>query len=149
MVNRLPPVSQASFRREYSLMWTVAGAACIVVGQFIGPAVAHAHRPWLTTLASCLVYIISLLLCRVVLITVWRRAEMMPPILYFSLPVGGLCLIAVFVMRFLAPSLELGRRTLFVFALAMGLLYAAALVWGIGVGLRRKEMGEYEVDNRP
>jgi hypothetical protein len=149
MVNRVPPVSEASFRREYSLMWTVAGGSCIVIGEVVGPMIAHAHRPWLTLLVACLVYAFSLLLCRVVLIAMWRRPNVTPAVLYFSIPVGALCLIAVLIMKWLAPTLELGKRSLFVFALSMGLLYAAALIWGIGVGIRRKALGEFEVDNRP
>jgi hypothetical protein len=141
MVNRVPPVSEASFRREYSLMWTIAGGACIVVGLGIGPAIARAHRPWLTMLVGALVYLATLLLCRVALISIWRRASTTIPVLVFSLPTGGLCLAAVMIMRFIGPTLQLGQRTLFIFA--------ASLVWAIGVGIRRKAMGEFEVDNRP
>ena len=149
MVNRVPPVSEASFKREYSLMWALAGGACIVVGLGIGPAVARAHRPWLTMLVGALVYVVTLLLCRVSLIAIWRRPAASPPVLFFSIPTGALCLIAVMVMKFIGPTLQLGQRTLFIFALSMGLLYAASLVWAIGVGIRRKAMGEFEVDNRP
>jgi hypothetical protein len=31
----------------------------------------------------------------------------------------------------------------------MGLLYAGALIWGIGVGIRRKRLGNFKVERRP
>jgi hypothetical protein len=142
----IPPMSEASFRREYSLMWTISGAACLVIGLVIGPRVAHARGSWLTALVGCLVYLFSLLLCRVVLESIWRRALDTPAVLYFSIPTGGLCLAAVFFMTWLAPNLNLGRRTIFVFSLSMGLLYAASLIWAIGVGIHRKRMGRFDTE---
>jgi len=146
---RIPPVSEASFRRDYALIWTITGAACLAVGLVIGPLLARAHGSWFTTLVGFLVYVFTLLLCRVVLMAVWRRPLVTPAVLYFSIPVGILCLASVAIIQWLSTTLSLGRRTVFIFALSMGLLYAASLVWGIGVGIRRKNMGEFDVDNRP
>jgi hypothetical protein len=130
-------------------MWTIAGAVCLVVGLLIGPLIARARTSWLTIVVGCMVYLASLLLCRVVMLAIWRRPLVTPAVLYFSIPVGLLCLIAVVVMTWLAPTLSIGRRTIFVFSLSMGLLYAASLVWGIGVGIRRKQLGVFDIDYRP
>jgi hypothetical protein len=143
---RVPRKSEAAFRKDFSLMWTIAGAGCLILGLIIGRLFAHARGSWFTTLVALLVYGFSLLLCRLVLFTVWRRPQALPPVLFFSIPVGGLCLLAVLLLRWLGPTLQIGGRTIFVFALTMGLLYAAALVWGIGVGIRRKRLGNFEVD---
>jgi len=137
-------MSEASFRKEYSLMWTLTGAGCLILGLVVGPRIAHARGSWFTTLVACLVYLFSLLLCRVVLIAVWRRPAATPAVLYFSIPTGGLCLVAVLFIRWLGPTLQLGARTILIFSLTMGLLYAAALVWGIGVGIRRKKLGNFD-----
>ncbi|MGZ4788831.1 MAG: hypothetical protein ACXVZX_09955 [Terriglobales bacterium] len=145
---RIPRVSEASFRKDYSLMWTITGAGCLILGLVVGPRVVHARGSWLTDVVAILVYLFSLLLCRVVLLAIWRRPHALPPVLFFSIPVGALCLAAVLLMRWLGPNLQIGGRTVFVFAFTMGLLYAAALVWGIGVGIRRKKMGQFEVDVR-
>jgi hypothetical protein len=139
-------MSEASFRREYSLMWTLAGAGCLIIGLVIGPRIAHARGSWLTSVVALCVYLFSLLLCRVVLMAVWRRPHVTPPVLFFSIPVGGLCLAAVSLMSWLGPTLMIGRRSLFVFALSMGLLYAASLIWAIGLGIHRKKMGNFDID---
>jgi hypothetical protein len=141
-------MSEASFRREYSLMWTIAGAGCLVIGLFFGARIAHARGSWLTWVVAICVYLISLLLCRLALISVWRRPHVTPPVLFFSIPVGGICLAAVGVMSWIGPNLNLGRRTLFTFSLSMGLLYAASLVWAIGLGIHRRKMGSFDVDPR-
>ncbi len=143
---RIPRISEQSFRKDYSLMWTITGAGVLVLGLVIAPRVAHAYGSWFTALVAFLVYAFSLLLCRIVLISVWRRPDVLPPILFFSIPTGALCLVAVLFMRWLGPTLQLGGRTIFVFALTMGLLYAAALAWGIGVGIRRKKLGKFDID---
>ena len=142
-------MSEAAFRKDYSLMWTITGAGCLVLGLVIGPIFAHARGSWFTDLVAILVYLFSLLLCRVVLFAVWRRPQALPPVLFFSIPTGGLCLVAVLLMRWLGPTLKIGGRTVFIFALTMGLLYAAALVWGIGVGIRRKKLGRFDVEVHP
>jgi len=145
---RIPRLSEAAFRKDYSLMWTIAGAGCLVLGLIVGPMFAHARGSWFTALVAVLVYGFSLLLCRVVLMAIWRRPQALPPVLFFSIPVGALCLVAVLFMRWLGPTLQLGGRTVFIFGFTMGLLYAAALVWGIGVGIRRKNLGEFETERR-
>jgi hypothetical protein len=145
---KIPPISEAAFRREYSLIWCIAGAACMVIGLVIAPRFIHARNSWLTIVVALGVYFFSILLCRVVLISVWRRPLVIPVVLYFSVPVGVVALIAVMVMTWLSANLSIGRRTLSGFALSMGLLYAASLIWGIGVGIRRKRLGNFEVDDR-
>jgi hypothetical protein len=127
-------------------MWTLAGAVCIFIGMVIGPRFAHARGSWLTFVVALLVYLFSLLLCRLVLMSVWRRPHVTPPVLFFSIPLGLICLAIVAIMRWLGPTLLLGRRTLFVFSLTMGLLYAASLMWAIGLGIHRKKMGEFDLD---
>ncbi len=129
-------------------MWTITGAGVLVVGLVLGRIFAHARGSWFTDLVALLVYVFSLLLCRLVLFSIWRRPQALPPVLFFSIPIGCLCLVAVLFMRWLGPTLQLGGRTVFTFGLTMGLLYAAALVWGIGVGIRRKNLGEFETERR-
>jgi hypothetical protein len=51
-------------------------------------------------------------------------------------------------MRRLATSLLFPDRQLLGLALALGLLYAAALIWGIAVGIRRKQMGDFNIGKR-
>ena len=145
---RIPPISEASFRKDYWLIWTITGAACIAVGLVVAPMIARARGAWLISMMAVFVYLISLLLCRVVLPAIWRQPFITPPILYFSLPLGGICLGVVLLMRWLAPTIDIGRRTVFIFAMTMALLYAASLVWAIGVGIRRKRLGNFEIDQR-
>jgi hypothetical protein len=143
---RVPPVSEASFRREYRMMWDLAGFGCLVLGMGIAPAVIPARRPWFTLVLSIGVYLFSMLLCRVVLMAIWRRPHVTPPVLFFSIPVGALALAAVWVGNLFGGYFAIGRRSLFCFALTMGLLYVASLIWGIGIGIRRKKMGVFEVE---
>lgn len=130
-------------------MWMVSGAGCVIVGLLIGPMYARARGSWLTTLIATFVYLISLLLCRVVLPAIWRRSSVSGPVLFFSVPLGGVCLVAVLLIRWLGPTLSIRPRTVFVFGLTMALMYAASLVWAIGVGIRRKQLGDFDIEEYP
>ena len=147
-VTRVPPVSEASFRREYSLMWYITGASCLIIGFGVAPMLYRIRGSWLTIMAGIFVYLISILLCQVSLGSIWRRPLITPAILYFSLPVGGICLFADFIMNWLGPQFQIGRRTLACLSLSVGLLYVASLIWSIGIGIRRRNLGEFEVQDR-
>jgi|SRR4051812_10642450 hypothetical protein len=145
---RVPPISEAGFRREYLLIWTIAGACCLIIGLVIGPRFSHARNSWLAICVALSVYLFSVLLCRVVLMSIWRRPLVTPAVLYFSLPVGAMALTAVLVMNWLSVNISIGMRTLRGLALSMGLLYVASLIWAVGIGIRRKQMGDFDVEDR-
>ncbi|HWR16964.1 MAG TPA: hypothetical protein VN577_19200 [Terriglobales bacterium] len=137
-------MSEASFRKEYSLIWMIAGAGCVILGQLIAPSIVRAYGSWMTNVVALAVYLISILLCQLALPSIWRRPHVTPPILFFSLPVGALCIVGVLAMNWLGPELQIGRRTLGCLALSLGLLYVASLIWAVGVGIRRKKMGDMD-----
>ncbi len=146
----IPPTTERAFRRKYFLLWVVSGALSTCVGLAIGPRLNHSHNPWISVVVAFLVYAFSVILCGVVLISIWRKPDVTPAVLYFSIPVGGAGLASIFSMRAMGPSyLFIEIRWLTGLTLAIGLLYAAALVWGIGVGIRRKKMGDFYVERRP
>jgi hypothetical protein len=147
--NKVPPVSEASFRREYRMMWDIAGAACLVIGLGVAPALIRARRPLFTIVLGIGIYLFSVLLCRVVLMAVWRRPHVTPPVLFFSIPVGTVGLAAVLLVNGFGSHFNVGRRSLFSFALTVGLIYVASLIWAIGLGIRRKKMGSFEIEERP
>jgi hypothetical protein len=129
-------------------MWDVLGAACLIIGLGIAPALIPARRPLFTLILGISVYLISVLLCRVALMAIWQRPHLTPPVLFFSIPVGVACLVALLVANLFGTHFAVGRRSLFCFALALGLLYIASLIWAIGVGTRRKKMGGFHVEER-
>jgi hypothetical protein len=144
-VTRVPPVSEASFRKDYFLMWVITGAGCLIIGFGVAPMLYRIRQSWLTIMAGIATYLISILLCQVSLGSIWRRPLVTPGILYFSVPVGGFALLAVGIMNWLGPQFQIGRRTLACLSLSVGLLYVASLVWSVGIGIRRKKMGDFEV----
>ncbi len=146
---RIPSKSRASFRKDYMLMWTVTGAGCVALGLIVAPMYARARGAWLIDLFAIFVYLLSLLLCRVVLPAIWKRASAITPVLFFSLPLGGICVAAVLLIRGLAPALSIRPRTVFIFSLTMALMYAASLVWSVGVGIRRKQLGDFDIEESP
>ena len=141
---RIPPLSEAAFKREYFLIWMFTGAGCMILGLVVGPLLWHARYSWLPVIVGLGVYLFSLLLCRVVLLSVWRRPLVTPPVLYFSIPIGLVGFLVITMMSWLSSNFALGRRILVGLALSMGLLYAASLIWAIGVGIRRKKMGRID-----
>lgn len=146
----VPPVSEVVFRRRYFLLWLIAGAASIAIGLFIGPRLNHSHNPWISVVVAVAVYAFSIILCKVVLLSIWRRPDASPAVLFFSIPVGGAGLATLLVMRAIGPSfLFVEIRWLAGLTLAISLLYAAALIWGIGVGIQRKKLGDFWVERRP
>ena len=146
---RIPSISEAGFRKEYLLMWTLAGAGCVIVGLLVGPIYVRAREAWLIDLMAIFVYLLSLLLGRAVLPAIWRRSSATAPVLFFSIPMGGICLAAVLLIRWLGPTLSIRPRTVHIFALTLGLMYAASLVWGVGVGIRRKQLGDFDMEQLP
>ena len=146
---RIPSISEAGFRKEYFLIWTLTGAGCVMIGLILGPFYARAREAWLIDLMAVFVYLLSLLLCRAVLPSIWRRSSASLPVLFFSIPLGGICLSVVLLVRWLAATLNIRPRTVFIFELAMALLYAASLVWGFGVGIKRKQLGDFEIEDHP
>lgn len=147
-LQKAPPMTEDSFRRWYCTMWDITGAACLAIGLGIGPWVIRARRPWFTFVVGCSVYLFSILLNRVVLMSVWRRPHVTPPVLYFSIPVGTVGLVALLAVNGLSSHFGVGRRSLFCFGLSVGLLYVASLIWAIGMGIHRKKMGEFHVEDR-
>jgi hypothetical protein len=145
---KVPPTSESGFRRKYTVIWTVAGASCVVVGLSLGPRMNNSHNPWLSVVVAFAVYVLSLLVAPITLIRVWTKPAVTPAVLYFSIPVGVICIVALMIMRRLATSLLFPARQLLGLALALGLLYAAALIWGIAVGIRRKQMGDFNIGKR-
>ncbi len=147
-VNRIPPISEASFRKDYFLMWLITGAGCLIVGFIIAPMLIRTRGSWLTLMAGIAVYLVSILICQVAISAVWRQPAVTPAVLYFSLPVGIVGLIAVMTMVWLGPQFQIGRRTLACLELSVGLLYVASLIWSVGIGIRRRNLGEFEVQDR-
>jgi hypothetical protein len=145
---KLPPTSEAGFRRKYTMLWTISGAACAMVGLIIGPRLNHSRNPWLSIVVAFAVYILSLLIAPLTLMRVWTKPAVTPAVLYFSIPVGVACIVAMLVFRRLATSLLFPDRELLGLALALSLLYGAALIWGIAVGIRRKQMGDFNIGRR-
>lgn len=139
---KVPPSSESGFRRKWNLLWVASGAACVVVGLIIGPRLNHSRTPWIAVVVAFAVYVLSLLLAPLTLMAVWRRPLVSPAVLYFSIPVGSFCIVAMLLMKRFASALLFPDRDLLGLALGMGLLYAAALIWGIAVGISRKKMGE-------
>jgi len=139
---KVPPSSERGFRRKWNLIWVAAGAGSMIAGLAIGPRLNHSRNPWISIVVACAVYVISLLLAPLTLMAVWRRPLVSPAVLYFSIPVGSFCIVSMLIMKRLASSLLFADRELVGLALAMGLLYAAALIWGIAVGIERKKMGD-------
>jgi hypothetical protein len=146
----LPPMNESSFKKRFFLSWLAIGSASTVGGLILGPRMNHSHNPWLCVVIALSVLSFSFLLCRIVLMWLWRNPAVVPTVLYFSVPVGGVALAVVFIMRAVGPgSLFIEPRALVGLTLSMGLLYAAALIWGIGVGVRRKKLGNFKVERRP
>jgi hypothetical protein len=146
----VPPMTEAAFRKKYFLIWVIIGACCCAAGLAVGPRLNHSHNPWLSVVVAFGVYAFSVLLCRVVVPAVWRRPEVTPAVLFFSLPVGASAISALFFMRAAGPSyLFVELRNLRGLSLAMGLLYLGALAWSIGVGVRRKALGDFYIERRP
>ncbi len=146
----LPPMNEASFKKRFFLSWLAIGSAATVGGLILGPRMNHSHNPWLCVVSAFGVFAFSLLLCRIVLMWVWRNPAVAPTVMYFSVPVGAAALGAVFFMRAAGPSyLFIEPRALVGLTLSMGLLYAGALIWAIGVGIRRKKLGSFKVERRP
>jgi len=139
---KVPPSSERGFRRKWNYTWMIAGACSMIVGLAIGPRLNHSRNPWISIVVAFAVYIISLLLAPLTLMAVWRRPLVSPAVLYFSIPVGSFCIVSMLIMKRLASSLLFADRELVGLALAMGLVYAAALIWGIAVGIQRKKMGD-------
>lgn len=145
---KVPPTSESGFRRKYTMLWTIFGAICVVVGLSLGPRVNHSRNPWLSIVVAFAMYVISLLIAPLSLMRVWTTPAATPAVLYFSIPVGVACIVAMLIFRRMATALLFPDRDVLGLAFALGLLYAAALIWGIAVGIRRKQMGEFNIGRR-
>jgi len=145
---KIPPRNEVSFRRKYMMMWNIMGLVATLVGLIFGPRL---HRwshfsPWLSIVLAFALYAGSALLCPVVLMRVWRKPESTPVVLFFAIPIGVIGLAMVFIMRSVGPSfLYVALRELYGLYLAIGLLYAASLIWSIMVGIARKKLGTFDV----
>ncbi len=145
----MPPISEAGFRRKYFTAWMITGAACIIVGLALGPRIkVHSHTPWISVVAAVAVYLISLLLAPIMLMRVWTKPAITPAVLFFSIPVGVACILVMIIMRRMASQLQFTQLDLIGLAFALGFLYAAALIWGMTVGIHRKQMGDILVKPR-
>jgi hypothetical protein len=146
----VPPMTEAAFLKRYFLIWVILGACCVVVGLAIGPRMNHSHNPWLAVVVAFSVYAFSVLLCRIVVTSLWRRPEVTPAVLFFSIPVGAAGIGALMFMRSVGPTyLFVEQRTLRGLAFAVALLYGGALVWGICIGIHRKKMGCFDIERVP
>ncbi len=145
---KVPPSSERGFRRKWNLTWVIAGGSSMVAGLAVGPRLNHSRNPWISIVVAFAIYIISLLLAPLTLMAVWRRPFVSPAVLFFSIPVGSFCIVTMLIMKRLASSLLFPERDLLGLALGMGLLYGAALVWGIAVGTHRKKMGDIVIRPR-
>jgi len=146
---RIPPRTEVSFRRKYMVLWSVVGAAAVVVGLILGPRL---HRwshfsPWISIVLAFALYAGSLLLCPVLLMRLWRKPESTPMVLFFSIPVGVVGIAIVFVMRAIGPSfLYVQLRELYGLYMSIGLLYLASIVWAVVVGAARKRLGKFDIE---
>jgi hypothetical protein len=145
---RVPPISESGFRRKYLIIWAIAGASCLAVGLAIGPRLNHSHNPWISVVVAFALYLLSMLLAPITLMYVWKQPNVTPAVLAFSIPVGATGIAALFLMKRFAATLLFPERDLSGFALSIGLFYAAALIWGMAVGIRRKQMGDLAVRRR-
>src|SRR5512147_2451775 len=109
---KVPPSSERGFRRKWNLTWVVAGACSMIVGLAIGPRLNHSRNPWISIVVAFAVYIVSLLLAPLTLMAVWRRPLVSPAVLYFSIPVGSFCIIAMLLMKRFASALLFPDREL-------------------------------------
>lgn len=148
-IEKVPPMSEASFRRHYSRIWTIVGAGCMITGLFLNLRLRSPRHPWLTIVIGLCLYLFTLLLCDVALVAVWRRPLATPPVLFFSVPIGAAGLAVVLVMRWIGPNyLSVSYRSLGGLTLSIGLLYFASLIWAIAVGIRRKKLGHFYIEDR-
>lgn len=146
--DRLPPITESGFRRKYFRIWLILGVACTIAGLALGPRLNHSWNPWFSIVVAFGLYFFSVLLCGVILISVWRRPSVSPPMLFFSIPVGGAGLSLILFMRAIGPTyLFMEPRNLVGMSLAIILLYAGSLVWGILVGISRKRLGDIRTDS--
>ena len=148
----IPPMTERAFHRRYMLMWNIMGASAVLAGLIIGPRILHrSHNPWLSIVLAFALYAVSVLICPLVLMRVWRKPEVTPAVLFFSIPIGAAGLAMIFFMRSAGPSyLYVQKHELHGLYLAVGFLYAASLIWAIAVGMHRKQMGDFEIaDSRP
>ncbi len=130
------------------IMWSILGAAAAITGLIFGPQLhrwSHGND-WLCIVMVAALYAGSILLCPVVLMAVWRRPHVTPPVLFFAIPIGAVGLGIVFFMRMAGPTyLYVARQHQYGLYTAISLLYAASLIWAFAVGLARKAMGEFDL----
>jgi hypothetical protein len=146
---KVPLVSESKFLRKHFIIWAFAGLGAIIVGLLLGPRINHSHNPWLSVVFASAIYLVSLLLAPIALMRMWRNPAVSPAVLLFSVPVGLIGLGALYILRIIAPSYLFPERDLVGMALAILLLYGAALVWGIAVGIRRKQLGQFNAERVP
>jgi hypothetical protein len=146
---RIPPRTEHSFRRKYMAMWAGLGAAAVVCGLIFGPRL---HRwshfsPWISIVLAFALYAGSLLLSPVVLMRQWRNPESTPMVLFFAIPIGVIGIAIVLIMRSIGPSLlYVALREQYGLYTAIGLLYAASLIWSMIVGIQRKRLGKFDIE---
>jgi hypothetical protein len=130
------------------IIWSLLGAAASITGLIFGPQLhrwSHGNS-WICIAMVAAVYAASLLLCPVVLMSVWRRPDITPPILFFALPIGAAGLGLVLFMRAAGPTyLYVALQHQYGLYTGVSLLYAASLIWAVGVGIKRKKMGEFDL----
>src|SRR5579884_1377191 len=128
---RIPPRTEVSFRRKYMMLWSVMGATAVVFGLIFGPRL---HRwshfsPWISIVLSFALYAGSLLICPVLLMRLWRKPDVLTPILFSSIPIGAVGVALLFLLRAVGPSfLYVALRALYGLYAAVSLLYAASLI---------------------
>jgi len=141
-------MSERAFNRRYMISWSILGAAALIAGLIFGPQLhrwSHGNS-WLCVVMAAALYAGSLLLCPVVLMWIWRRPSATLPTLVFAVPIGGVGLAIVFFMRMAGPSyMYVARQHQYGLYTAVGLLYAASLLWSGAVGIKRKQMGEFDL----
>lgn len=130
------------------MMWSVLGAASAITGLIFGPQLhrwSHGNN-WICIVLVAALYAGSILLCPVVLMSVWRRPAVTPPVLFFAIPIGAVGLGMVLFMRAFGPTgLYVARQHQYGLYTAVSLLYAASLVWAVAVGMARKAMGDFDL----
>ena len=147
---RIPPVSERAFQRRYMHAWNVCGAIAVTCGLIFGPRLhAWSHSSsWLCGVMAIALYAGSVLLCPVVLIRLWRKPHATSTVLSFSIPIGAAGLLLVYLMRRAGPTLlYIELRQQYGLYSAVGLLYGASLIWAIAVALRRRQLGNFDVED--
>lgn len=149
---RIPPISERAFQSRYRHLWNVMGAAAVIVGLIFGPRLHRwSHESsWLCGVVAIALYAASVLVCPVMLMHLWRRPSLTHVILLFSVPIGAVGIGIIYMMRAVGPGLlSIALRQQYGMYTAIGLLYAVSLLWAFAVGIHRKQLGDFDIPDRP